>query len=593
MKKKVLELIRTSTATQAADDRGGIPAQRAANRRTAQVYGLEIVRSFEIADVSGAKILSAPEFQELLSLIESPDIVGVVAREFSRLMRPEDLSDFAILQKFIETKTSLFLPDGEIDLRSKSGKLFGVLRAAMAGFEREEIRERMESGKEAIRRAGRHAGGSNSLPYGVNWTQHDGWVYAPEAEKVKEAFRQVLTTSRPYAEIAAELGMPRNNLRCVLQNPIWTGWKVYDMRRDRTAAGYVARENGRQGYRRKIQRDPLDVIRVKVLPGIISEADFQRVQAILADRAARERQVRTAHAPLYQFNGFLACSLCGNPLYTHTSQDRYYICKLNGARARAKGQGCRNPYILASKVEPKVVEVFSRRIQSKNAIAQIAEMYVAGLQQPSGVAGVDAEASKALLAALQAKRERVMDAFFDGSISKPERDKRLKAIDSELSRISAMIETAIPQSATQISTKNLARVLQVFSGFRFLNRDQKRELLQAARARVFMNGYTIDRLEIAPPFTPVDGHTGSPFPAAGASLPVRCGETPAVRQEKARRCAKAKLHRDGESFRRQSARRRKSCDAARETDAHSPAPPLHPVRQPRCGSWSFPAPLQT
>jgi DNA invertase Pin-like site-specific DNA recombinase len=99
MSKKVIELIRVSTAGQAEDDRGGIPAQRAINRRTAQQFGLEIVRSIEIEDVSGAKVLAAPEMQELLSVIESPEICGVVTREFSRLMRPEDFSDFDILQK--------------------------------------------------------------------------------------------------------------------------------------------------------------------------------------------------------------------------------------------------------------------------------------------------------------------------------------------------------------------------------------------------------------------------------------------------------------------------------------------------------------
>lgn len=34
--KRVVELIRVGTEAQANDDRGGIPAQKAANRRTAQ-----------------------------------------------------------------------------------------------------------------------------------------------------------------------------------------------------------------------------------------------------------------------------------------------------------------------------------------------------------------------------------------------------------------------------------------------------------------------------------------------------------------------------------------------------------------------------
>lgn len=83
MPQKVIELIRVSTVGQAEDDRAGIPAQRAVNRRIAQAYGLEIVHKIEMADVSGTAVLHAPEMQQLLRLIQDPAIVGVVCREFS------------------------------------------------------------------------------------------------------------------------------------------------------------------------------------------------------------------------------------------------------------------------------------------------------------------------------------------------------------------------------------------------------------------------------------------------------------------------------------------------------------------------------
>src|SRR5438552_3345340 len=123
MSKKVIELIRVSTEGQAASDRASIPAQRAINRRTALAYGLEIVRSIEIVDVSGAVVMLSPEMQELIKLIANPEILGVVAREFSRLMRPEDFTDYALLQRFAETNTVLYLPEGPIDFASKTGRL--------------------------------------------------------------------------------------------------------------------------------------------------------------------------------------------------------------------------------------------------------------------------------------------------------------------------------------------------------------------------------------------------------------------------------------------------------------------------------------
>ena len=141
--KNVIELIRVSTEGQASEDRAGIPAQRDANHRTARAYGLTIVKSIEIVDVSGAAVLSSPQMQELLRMMESPEIHGVVAKEFSRLMRPEKFTDYALLQQFIDTGTVLYLPDGPIDLASKSGRLLGTIRAALAGAQARPARGAM------------------------------------------------------------------------------------------------------------------------------------------------------------------------------------------------------------------------------------------------------------------------------------------------------------------------------------------------------------------------------------------------------------------------------------------------------------------
>src|SRR3954469_15487260 len=121
MTKRCLQLVRVSTKSQAADDRASISSQYTVNKQTAKAYGLEIVRTIEMADVSGSQVLKAPEMLELLDLIGDAEIHGVITRESSRLMRPENFVDFAILQRFADTKTILYFPDGPMDLTSKSG----------------------------------------------------------------------------------------------------------------------------------------------------------------------------------------------------------------------------------------------------------------------------------------------------------------------------------------------------------------------------------------------------------------------------------------------------------------------------------------
>ncbi len=208
MKKQVIELIRVSTEGQASEDRAGIPAQRASNRRTAAQYDLDIIRTIEMSDVSGAAVLRSPEMQELLRLIESRSVHGVVAKEFSRLMRPENFTDYALLQVFADTATVLYLPDGPIDFRSKSGRLFGALRAAMAGLERTEILERIWAAKEEKRRAGKHPQSQITLPFGVGYELKSGrWYFNDDAQKVREAFRLFLSGETSYTEVGHRVGI--------------------------------------------------------------------------------------------------------------------------------------------------------------------------------------------------------------------------------------------------------------------------------------------------------------------------------------------------------------------------------------------------
>ena len=73
------------------------------------------------------------------------DEQGDLNQGMQTLMRPEKFTDYALLQHFMDTGTLLYLPDGPIDLASKSGRLLGTIRAAVAGLERREILDRIAS----------------------------------------------------------------------------------------------------------------------------------------------------------------------------------------------------------------------------------------------------------------------------------------------------------------------------------------------------------------------------------------------------------------------------------------------------------------
>ena len=504
MRKNVLELIRVSTEGQASEDRGGIPAQREVNRRTARAYKLHIVRSIEIVDVSGASVLRSPEMKELLRLMESPDIHGVVTKEFSRLIRPENFTDYALLQHFIDTETILYLPDGPLDLASKSGRLLGTIRAAIAGLERREILERMNDGKEAMRRAGKHPSGATTLPLGVGYNKERGWYYTAEVEKVKQAFAFFLSSETSYTEIGRRLNLPRTNVRFLLGNPIYTGWRVYDEKRDPSALGYVPGPDGRQGYRKKIKRAPDEVIRKQVLDGIVSEEDFTRVQQMVELRRLKHWRARKETPNRYTYNGFLTCGECSSLIYTHASKHDFYMCKSRHPRERRKRaacglEPCTNRYMLRYKLEPKLDYLLSQKITEHDFLLRVVEEYNDRLQCAGSCPAVDERAVTAKINLLGEKKERVLETFFDGMIDKDERDRQVEKIELEVSTYQGLLMESPPTTAKprELDAEAVLSVVEPFAEWGFLEREDRRALLRALCPEISVYRYAVKGLTLS------------------------------------------------------------------------------------------------
>lgn len=551
--KSVIELIRVSTEEQAGEDRAGIPAQREANRRTAKAYGLTIVRSIEIVDVSGAAVLSSPQMQELLRLMESPEVHGVVTKEFSRLMRPEKFTDYALLQQFTDTGTVLYLPDGPIDLASKSGRLLGTIRAAMAGLERREILDRMNDAKESMRRAGKHAGGESSLPYGVAYAPKTGWSYNADAEKVRTAFRLFLSGETSYTVLSQKLHIPRTNVRFILENPIYTGWRVYREKRDPSAAGYVSGPGGLQGHRRKIRRAPDEVIRVKVLDAMVSEADFSRVQQIIELKKQKHWRSYAETPNRYTYNGFLTCGDCASLLYTHTAKDEFYVCKSRNTReARLRAtrglMPCSNRYMLRKKLEPKIDFLLGEKLREPEFLSRIVDEFNARTQSTASTAAVERFVIDKKLSALEARRQRILEAFFDGAIDKTERETRIAQVEGEVSAFRRILLDTLPAVPDVTTKAEIEQALEPFAEWEFLEREDKRALLTALCPEIQVDRYVVKSLmvKLVTEIRSDSCHEVSQNPAAGAALRGHCAGIRAARRERAHHCDPATLRRAAE-----------------------------------------------
>jgi DNA invertase Pin-like site-specific DNA recombinase len=488
--KKVIELIRVSTKGQADDDRASIPAQRAINRRTCIQYGLEIVYSIEISDVSGAAVLLAPEIQELKRLMQSPTISGVVAREFSRLMRPDNFTDYTLLQAFVDSKSILFLPDGPIDLNTKTGRLVGTIRAAIAGSERSEILERMWSAKEEKRKRGELAQSLVVLPFGIGYEKDCGFFYKPEAERVRDAFQQFLSGNQSYLKLSKIVGVTPRGMHLILRNPIWTGWRVIDKKRDASFAGKYEGIDGRQTDRRKIARAPEDVIRVQVIrEPLISQSDFEATQRIMDLKQGKHWRARTGYAHRFTYNGFLTCSTCGEVVHTAFARRDYYACK--GRRAT---HNCETGYMGRERLEGVLDGLFAEYLTDVSFL----ERCIDRLRQRSAQkdSGTPVKRLTAEIDALNRKRGRVIDAFIEGVLSRQERDERLTSIDHGIHM--AQNGLAREVGPTSLDAAQLTMAFAPLAEWNYWTRDQKRLVLSALVPEIRVADYQIESLGLSP-----------------------------------------------------------------------------------------------
>jgi DNA invertase Pin-like site-specific DNA recombinase len=493
--KRVIELIRVSTEGQANDDRASIPAQRAINRRTAETYGLDIVKTIELVNVSGAAVLRTPEMQTLLKLIESPDVAGVVVREFSRVMRPDNFGDYVLFQAFQDTGTVLYLPDGPLDLNSKTGKLVAGLRAIIAGNELAEIRERVWAAKEEKRRSGKLAQSAVVLPFGVGYEEQRGFFYQQEADRIREAFRMFLSGEHSYVKLAEMVGVTPRGMHLIMRNPIWTGWRVIDKKRDAASSARGFSAGGRQGDRPKVKRAPDEIIRVKVIDApLISEDEFRKVQQIMDTKSRLHWRSRPETRHSFTYSGFLICSDCQSLVYGKFSRRHYYICKTRVVPARS-GSRCCSVTMQRDRLESHLDGIFGEQLTSRDFLSRL----VSELENK-----YDSNAIRCRIARLEGevgrlrqKRGRVLDTFFEGVLTREERDVRLASLDKQMkvAEENLMRETPMPM----LSAREMASAFSPLFDWPVLERESKRKILAATVPEIHVSNYVVSGIAVAIP----------------------------------------------------------------------------------------------
>jgi len=362
----------------------------------------------------------------------------------------------------------------------------GTIRAAMAGMERTEILERIWAAKEEKRRRGELAQGSIVLPFAVGYDSRQGFFYKPEAERVREVFRQFLAGNHSYKQLATVLGVTPRGLSIIMRNPIWTGWRVIDMKRDTSTAGKYTSAGGRQADRRKILRDADEIIRKRVIDRpLISEADFQAVQVTMNLKQAKHWRSQPDIEHRFTYNGFLTCSECGEPIHTALARRDYYACK-----GRRNDHVCKTKYMGRERLESVLDELFCNKLTDPIFVTHCVTEAMSQLSKEESAIKIQRLTSE--INHLQNKRSRVVDGFIEGIIDCADRDQRLVGIDADLQTVQKIL---IRESRSVVfDSQRLIETFASLSEWSFWTRDQKRAVLSSLAPDIRVADYRIAAL---------------------------------------------------------------------------------------------------
>jgi site-specific DNA recombinase len=426
-----------------------------------------------------------PEVQELLSRIESREIKGVVVADPDRLLRPDNFNDFAMLQYFIDTNTLIFTSDQIIDLNTQGGFVLSGVQAILSGNELKQIKRRTQEAKEVKRKRGEHPNGPQTLPLGVGYKKDKGFYYDDDVHKIGDLFCLFYYQGiHNYRELERLTGIHHRTIPNLLKNELYIGYRKYDQKR---SSEKRIKPDGRQADKRKVKREPDEIIRIKVIDDpIIDERVFREVQEIMANRRRDFHRKRSAKGERFLYSGFLRCGHCGQKIYSTSGgrnhkKDYYYCCTKNYIFRKKNGpSSCASKYISKEMIEHTITSFITKTLTQQDYLKKI----IGCARSKSKHKDLEAELRSISNAIknIEKKRAKIIDLYSDDLFTREELGKKVDELNDEVERLKmrqSKIQRSLQSADGDAVEKNIRLIISTVAEFEHWAPKRKRAFLRS------------------------------------------------------------------------------------------------------------------
>lgn len=319
----------------------GVKRQRAACEKIAHDRGWEIINTYTDNSISASdKRRDRPAYNQMRSDYDDGKFNALVCWDLDRLTRqPRQLEDW--IDAAEERGLKLVTANGEADLTTDGGRMYARIKAAVARAEVERKSARQIA-------AARQRSEMGRPPLGVRLTGYTvkGEVIEDEAQIVRRIFELFLENNQ-LKQVAAALedegyetrrGGRWNfsSVRGILTNPRYAGRAIYR-----------GEETGERG-----NWEPL-----------VSDEDYDRVQAILRDPARKTKNVNP-RARVHLGSGLYYCT-CGNKMRSATG-----VRGMSGSRRYRCAAGCHSRVM--APIDELVLEVVRGVLEDQELASMMA-----------------------------------------------------------------------------------------------------------------------------------------------------------------------------------------------------------------------------
>jgi site-specific DNA recombinase len=399
----------------------GVQRQEQDCREIAHKLGWEVAYVLVDNDISAYSGKLRPKYRELLEVMKTGTIQGVIAWHTDRLHRsPIELEEYIDVsdKHGVTTQT---VKAGEIDLGTASGKAVARTLGAWARFESEHKSDRITRKKRQLAHEGAFSGGP--IPYGWEITEGTPLIVEADAKEIRQAFSATIA-GESIGSIVRDLnerGVPTR------RGQKWTSTAVRNLLLRPTYAGLAA-------YRGEI-------VGKSTFPAIVSEDEWRTATAILTNPA---RRTQTDSRVKHLLAGLLRCGFCGAPMQISsraggTSDARFYY------KCRTRGAG--HAFQTAGPVEELISDMVIARLDQPGIIARLS-----GPQNQDRQHQLQSEA-----ASLRGRLDEAANSFADGLITAKQLESITGRVQSKLEDIEKELALAARASVVPASAQDNVR----------------------------------------------------------------------------------------------------------------------------------------